>query len=146
MLPFNTEKMLFTVPPEDHCREKLEPLLKERGCPKVDAQDLARCDMAEAVEDAFRYGRAVFAASTYDAGLFTPAYNFLHTLQTKGWCRRRVALVENGSWGPMAAKVMRNKLSACKDLTICENTVSILSSMNEENKAQIEALAEEILA
>ena len=126
--------------------ECLAETLKAKGCERVVVADLAREDMAECVEDAFRHGRIVLATTTYNGEIFPFMNQFIDQLVERGYKKRRIGLIENGSWGPMAAKVMRNKLSACKDLTICENTVTILSSMSEENKAQIEALADEILA
>ena len=105
--------------------EKLADLLKEKGCPKVVVNDLARCDMAEAVEDAFRYSKIILATTTYNAEIFP------------------VGLIENGTWAPMAAKVMTGMLEKCKNLTFAENTVHIKSALNEESSAQLEALAEE---
>ena len=125
---------------------KLADILTAKGCPKVALRDLTRDDTAGAVAEAFRYPRAVFAASTYDAGLFTPAYNFLHTLQTKGWCRRRVALVENGSWAPAAAKVMTELLSQMKEIELCQPAVSLRGTCKEADIPALEALADAILA
>ena len=125
---------------------KLADILKAKGCPKVATSDLCRDDMAEAVEDAFRYGRMVLCASSYDAGLFTPAYNFLHTLQMKAWQKKKVALVENGTWGPTAGKVMRDMLSQMKDVTEVGNMVTIRSRMTEADIPALEALADAILA
>ena len=125
---------------------KLADILKAKGCPKVATSDLCRDDMAEAVEDAFRYGRMVLCASSYDAGLFTPAYNFLHTLQVKAWQKKKVALVENGTWGPTAGKVMRDMLSQMKDVTEVGNMVTIRSRMTEADIPALEALADAILA
>ena len=125
---------------------KLADILKAKGCPKVATSDLCRDDMAEAVEDAFRYGRMVLCASSYDAGLFTPAYNFLHTLQMKAWQKKKVALVENGTWGPTAGKVMRDMLSQMKDVTEVGNMVTIRSRMTPADIPALEALADAILA
>lgn len=123
---------------------RLAEMLREQGCPKVAVADLTRDDMAEAVEDAFRYGRMVLAASTYDAGLFTPAWNFLHTLQVKGWCKKKVALIENGTWAPMAAKVMTEMLTAMKDIEIVGTPVSLRSRMKASDVPALEALARAI--
>ncbi len=125
--------------------EKLAEILKAKGCPKVALSDLTRDDMAEAVEDAFRYGRMVVAAASYDAGLFTPAWNFLHVLQMKAYQQRKVALVENGSWAPSAGKVMKEMFGAMKDITLVEPLVTIRSRMKESDIPSLEALAEAIL-
>ena len=111
---------------------------------KVSVHDLARDDMAEAVEDAFRYGKLVLATTTYNAGIFPFMHTFIHHLTERNYQNRTVALMENGSWAPMAAKVMRGLLEGSKNITFTENTVKILSSMNEENRAQIDALAKEL--
>ena len=123
---------------------KLAELLKEKGCPEVILHDLARCDMAEAVEDAFRYSKLVLAASTYNGGVFPFMREFIHHLTERGYCNRRVALVENGSWAPAAAKVMKRMLEESKNLTFAENTVTILSVINAESGAKLENLAEEL--
>ena len=121
--------------------EKLADSLRARGC-KVTLHDLNRCDIAEAVEDAFRYDRLVLAAATYNADVFPPMRSFLHWLSERGYRSRTIGLMENGSWAPMAAKVMRSMLEGGKDLTILEPVVKIQSAMNEESAAQLEALAE----
>ena len=121
-------------------------LLEEKSFGDISVSDLCRDDMAEAVEDAFRYGRMVLCASSYDAGLFTPAYNFLHTLQMKAWQKRKVALVENGTWGPTAGKVMRDMFSQMKEVTEVGNMVTIRSRMSEADIPALEALASAILA
>lgn len=126
--------------------ELLAEKLTEKGCPKVVTADLAREDMAECVEDAFRYGKLVLATTTYNAGIFPYMREFIDELTERNYQNRTVALMENGSWAPMAAKTMRAKLENCKDITFAENTVQIRSAMNDENKAQIEALAEELCA
>jgi len=126
--------------------ERLAGILREKGCPKVAVSDLTRDDIAEAVEDAFRYGRMVVAAASYDAGLFTPAYNFLHTLQMKAYQKRKVALVENGSWAPSAAKVMKEMFAAMKDVEVVGETVTIRSRFRPSDQAPLEALADAILA
>ena len=125
--------------------ELLAEKLKEKGCPKVAVNDLARCDMPEAVEDAFRYGKLVLATTTYNAEIFPFMKQFINHLTERGFRGRKIGLIENGSWAPMAAKVMRGMLEGCKDTTFAETTVRIMSAMNEENKAQIEKLAEEML-
>ena len=126
--------------------EKVVDLLKAAGCPKVAFADLTRCDKAEAVEDAFRYGRLVMAAASYDAGLFTPAWEFLHTLQVKGWCRRKVALIENGSWAPSAGRVMRELFGAMKEIDLVPETVTIKSRFRPEDQPALEALVKAILS
>ncbi len=125
---------------------KLADLLREKGCPKVAVCDLTREDRAEAVEDAFRYGTLVLAAASYDAGLFTPAYDFLHSLQMKGWQKRRVALIENGSWAPSAGRVMKEMFGAMKDVEQVGELVTIRSRYKAEDQAALEALANAILA
>ena len=125
---------------------KLADLLREKGCPKVAVCDLTREDRAEAVEDAFRYGTLVLAAASYDAALFTPAYEFLHSLQMKGWQKRRVALIENGSWAPSAGRVMKEMFGAMKDVEQVGELVSIRSRYKAEDQAALEALANAILA
>lgn len=123
----------------------LEEKLKEKGCPKVAVSDLARDDMAECVEDAFRYGRVILATTTYNADIFPFMRTFLTTLAEHGWRGRKVGLMENGSWAPTAAKVMKGMLENCKDTSFAETQVKILSALSEENIAQIDALADEIL-
>ena len=123
---------------------KLSGILRANGCPKVAMADLSRDDMAEAVEDAFRYGKMVVAAPTYDGGLFTPVHNFLHVLQAKGYTRRRVGLIENGTWAPQAARIMKEMLGAMKDVTVVEPVVTILSRMTGENVKTLEYLAKEL--
>ena len=125
---------------------KMADLLREKGCPKVAVCDLTRDDRAEAVEDAFRYGTLVLAAASYDAGLFTPAYEFLHSLQMKGWQKRRVALIENGSWAPSAGRVMKEMFGAMKDVEQVGELVTIRSRYKAEDQAALEALANAILA
>ena len=120
--------------------------LTQKGCPKVVVADLAREDMAECVEDAFRYGKLVLATTTYNAEIFPFMREFIDELIGHGYQNRTVALIENGSWAPMAAKTMRAKLESCKDITFTENTVQIRSALNDESRAQIEALAEELMA
>ncbi len=126
--------------------EILEKKLQEKGCPKVAVTDLARDDMAEAVEDAFRYGRIILATTTYNAGIFPFMREFIEHLTERGYKGRKVGFIENGSWAPMAAKVMKTMLEPCKDMTYTDSTVTILSAVNEENEAGIDRLAAEILA
>ena len=125
---------------------KLAEILKAKGAPKVVLSDLTRSDIAENVEDAFRYPKMVVAASSYDAGLFTPMYDFLHRLQIKGYCKRTVAVVENGSWAPSAGRVMREMLGAMKEVTVLEPTVTIRSRIKPEDVPALEALADAVLA
>ena len=124
--------------------ELLEQKLLEKGCPKVAVADLARDDMAEAVEDAFRYGKIVLATTTYNGDIFPFMKEFIHHLTERNYQNRTVGIIENGSWAPIAGKVMRNMLEGSKNLTFTENNVKIFSAMNEENRNQIEALAEEL--
>ena len=119
--------------------------LEAKGCPKVAVNDLARCDMAEAVEDAFRYGKLVLATTTYNAEIFPFMKQFIDQLTERGFRGRKIGLIENGSWAPTAAKVMKGMLEGCKDTTFAETTVRILSAMTDENRAEIEKLAEEML-
>ncbi len=122
----------------------LEKKLKENGCPKVVVNDLARCDMAEAVEDAFRYNKLVLATTTYNADVFPFMREFLSHLTERNFQNRYVAFVENGSWAPMATKVMKEILSKSKNLTHAENDVRIMSALNDESMEQIDALAKEL--
>ena len=124
--------------------EQLADKLKAKGCPKVVVTDLARDDMAEAVEDAFRYGRLVLATTTYNADIFPPMKEFIHHLTERNFQNRTVAFIENGSWAPLAAKTMKGMLEGCKNLTFAENTVRILSALNPESSEKLEALAEEL--
>ncbi|MBR3423269.1 MAG: flavin reductase, partial [Clostridia bacterium] len=118
--------------------------LRVRGCPKIAVNDLARCDMAEAVEDAFRYGKIVLATTTYNAGIFPFMREFIEHLTERGFKNRTVGLIENGSWAPLAAKTMKGMLENSKNLTFCENAVHITSAMNDQNKTEIKALADEL--
>ena len=124
--------------------ELLAEKLKQKGCPKVSVADLAREDMAECVEDAFRYGRIVLATTTYNAEIFPFMREFINHLTERNFQNKTIALMENGSWAPLAAKVMKNMLSGCKNLSFTDTTVHIHSALNEESEAQIEALAEEL--
>ncbi|MBR3781322.1 MAG: FprA family A-type flavoprotein [Clostridia bacterium] len=124
--------------------ELLAEKLREKGCPKVVVNDLARCDMAEAVEDAFRYGKIVLATTTYNGEMFPFMHEFLKHLSERFFQNKTVAFIENGTWALMAEKFMRRALESCKNLTYTEAGVHIKSAMNENNIAEIEALAEEL--
>ena len=124
----------------------LADALKAKGCPKVVVNDLARCDMAEAVEDAFRYSKLVLATTTYNGDIFPFMKEFINHLTERSYSNRTVAFMENGSWAPMAAKVMGRMLAESKNLTFTENSVKIMSALNEESSAQVEALAAELCA
>ncbi len=125
--------------------EYLAESLKAKGCPKVVVNDLARCDMAEAVEDAFRYGKIVLATTTYNNDIFPFMREFINHLTERNFQNKKVGIIENGTWAPAAAKVMGAMLEKSKNLTYCENSVKILSAMNDENKTQLEALADELI-
>ena len=122
--------------------ELLAQKLTEKGCAKVVLNDLARCDMAEAVEDAFRYGKLVLATTTYNGEIFPFMREFINHLTERGYRNRTIGMIENGSWAPVAAKVMGKMLEGSKNLTIVEPVVKIFSAMNDENRSQIDALAE----
>ena len=126
--------------------ELLAETLEKKGCPKVVINDLARCDMAEAVEDAFRYGKLVLATTTYNGDVFPFMKEFIHHLTERNFQNRTIGLMENGSWAPTAAKIMTKMLEGSKNLTFTENNVKILSALNDTSKAQIEALATELMA
>ncbi|MEE1026272.1 MAG: flavin reductase, partial [Acutalibacteraceae bacterium] len=130
----NTKKAVLTL------AEKL----REKGCPKVVVNDLARSDMAEAVEDAFRYNKIVFATTTYNAEIFPFMREFINHLTERNFQNKTVAFIENGSWAPLAAKVMKGMLENCKNLTYADTTVKIMSALNEESSAQLDSLAEEL--
>ena len=118
--------------------------LKSKGCPKVTVYDLARCDMSAAVGDAFRYSNLVLATTTYNADIFPFMREFINHLTERNFSNRTVALIENGSWAPLAAKVMKGMLENCKNLRFTENTVKILSALNEESLGQLDALSNEL--
>lgn len=118
--------------------------LKANGCKKVAVNDLARCDMAEAVEDAFRYGKLVLATTTYNSEIFPFMREFINHLTERNFQNRTVAFIENGSWAPMATKVMKGLLANSKNITFAENSVKIISALNEESTAQLNALADEL--
>ncbi len=124
--------------------ETLADKLKAKGCPKVVLNDLARCDMAEAVEDAFRYGKIVFATTTYNADIFPFMRTFIDALTEREFKNKTVAFVENGTWAPLAAKVMKGMLEKSKNIHFVEPVVHLRSAMNETSSAEIEALAEEL--
>ena len=124
---------------------KLDEILREKGAVKVSVTDLSRCDMAEAVEDAFRMSNLVLAASSYDAGIFPPMNDFLHHLQDKSFQNRRVALIENGSWAPVAGKLMYAKMKDLKDIDVIEPIITIRGRMKSSDIALLEGLAEVIL-
>ncbi len=130
-----------------HTKKAVELLAKklaEKGCPKVVVTDLARDDMAEAVEDAFRYGKLVLATTTYNGDIFPFMKEFIHHLTERNYQNRTVGMMENGSWAPMAAKVMGRMLEGSKNLTFTDTTVKILSALSDESRAQIESLAAEL--
>ena len=124
--------------------ELLAEKLTEKGCPKVVVNDLARCDMAECVEDAFRYGKLVLATTTYNGDVFPHMKEFIHHLTERSYQNRTVGLMENGTWAPTAAKAMMKLLDGSKNLSFCENSVKILSALSDASRAQIEALAKEL--
>ena len=125
---------------------KMKEILEAKGAKKVAITDLSRDDMAEAIEDAFRYDKMVLAAATYDGGVFPCMEDFLHHLKSKNFQKRAVALIENGSWAPMAAKTMKGLLEQMKEITICDKVVSIKSALKEATIPEMEALADELLA
>lgn len=125
--------------------DRLAEILREKGCPKVAVADLSRADLAECVEDAFRYGKMILAAASYDGGVFTPMHDFLYRLQAKGYRERTVGLLENGSWAPSAARVMKEMLGAMKEITLVEPVVTLRSRMHQSDLANLEALADAIL-
>ncbi len=124
--------------------EILAQKLVDKGCPKVALNDLARGDMAEVVEDAFRYGKVVFATTTYNTEIFPFMRVFIDTLVEHNFQNRTVALIENGSWAPTAAKVMKAKLEKCKNITFANTNVTIKSAVTKDNEQQLDALAEEL--
>ena len=124
---------------------KLAEMLTAAGAPKVVVTDLSRCDLAEAVEDAFRYSHMVLCASSYDAGVFTPMADFLHHLKSKAFQRRKVGLLENGSWAPTAGRVMRSMLEEMKDIEIVEPMVTIRSRMKESDLPAMQQLVDALL-
>lgn len=126
--------------------EKIASILEKQGAKKVVVSDLSRDDEAEVIEDAFRYGKMIIAAPTYDGGLFPPMESFLSHLKSKNYQKRTVGIIENGTWTPMSGKFMRATLELMKDIKICDTVVTIKSAMKPENEPQLEALAKEVLA
>ena len=126
--------------------ELLAEKLEAKGVPAVEVTDLARDDIAEAVEDAFRYDTVVLATTTFNNGIFPFMREFIESLTERLWQNKRVAFIENGSWAPVAAKTMKAMLEGSKNLTYCENDVKIVSALNDESRAQLDALAEELAA
>ena len=126
--------------------EMLAGLLEEKGVPKVAVNDLARSDIAECVEDAFRYDTVVLATTTFNNDIFPFMKEFLHHLTERNFQKKRVAFIENGSWAPTAAKTMKTILEGCKELDYTENSVKIVSALNDESRTRVEALAEELAA
>ncbi|MDY4970222.1 MAG: flavin reductase [Lachnospiraceae bacterium] len=124
--------------------ELLADKLRAKGCPKVVVNDLARCDMAEAVEDAFRYSKLVLATTTYNAGIFPFMRDFIEHLTERNYQNRTIAMMENGSWAPMAIKTMKNMFEGSQKLNFTENNVTIKSALSEESREQIEAMANEL--
>ena len=124
--------------------EKFCELLKAKGCPKVACADLARADMYETIEDGFRYGKLVLATTTYNTGVFPKMEEYIRHLLRRNYQNRRVGFIENGSWGPMAAKGMRDLLSCAKGLSFCDTTVTVRGSMTDDTVLQLEKLADEL--
>ena len=120
-------------------------ILKEKGVEKIAITDLARDDMAEAIEDAFRYDKMILAASSYNMGVFPFMEQFLHHLQGKNFQNRKVGIIENGTWAPSAGRCMREILEKMKNIEICPTVVTIRSKMNEQNKKEMQQLAEEMI-
>lgn len=127
-----------------HAAEILTEKLKENGCPKVTLNDLARCDMAEAIEDCFRYNKLVLACPTYNADLFPFMKQLIDGLTERNYQNRTVAFIENGSWVPVAAKLMREKFEKCKNISFTDSDVKILSAVNDENLIQLDLMAKEL--
>lgn len=124
---------------------ELAKILEEKGAKKVVVSDLAREDMAEVIEDAFRYDKVVFASATYDGGLAAKMEDFLHHLKSKNYQNKKIAFIENGSWAPIAGKKMREICQSFKNVTLCDNTVTIKSTVKKADIENLKALAEEIL-
>ncbi len=125
--------------------KEMKKILEEKGAKKVSIADLSRDDMAEAVEDAFRYDKIVLAASSYNMSVFPPMANFLNLLAEKNYQNRKIALIENGSWAPSAGKTMKEYISKMKNIDLCEKTVTIKSTMKKEDIIKLEDLANELL-
>lgn len=126
--------------------EKIASILEKEGAKKVVVSDLSRDDEAEVIEDAFRYGKMIIAAPTYDGGLFPPMESFLSHLKSKNYQKRTVGIIENGTWAPVSGKFMREKLEAMKDIKICDTVVTIKSALKADQEASLVALAKEVLA
>ncbi len=125
---------------------KIVELLKAKGCPKVAVADLARDDQPEAVEDAFRYGKLILATTTYNMDIFPWMRHFIDHLTERNYQNRKVGFIENGSWAPTAAKVMKGMLEKSKNLTFCPTVVTVKSALNPASEAALSTLADEILA
>lgn len=125
--------------------KKLAELLKEKGCPKVVVSDLAREDMAECVEDAFRYDRMVLASPTYDGGLMPVMMDFIYHLKSKAYQNRTVGFIENGSWAPMSGKLMKEQMAAMKNINIIEDVVTVKSALKAADEAKLEGLADKLM-
>ena len=126
--------------------EKFCEILKAKGCPKVACADLARDDMYETIEDGFRYGRLVLATTTYNTGVFPKMEEYIRHLMRRQYQGRRIGLVENGTWAPMAAKGMKDLLGTLKNITFCDTVVTVRGAATEDTVAQLGRLADEILA
>ena len=126
--------------------EKMKEILEAKGAKKVAITDLSRDDMAEAIEDAFRYDKLVLAAASYDASVFPCMETFLNKLTNKNYQNRKIAIIENGSWAPTAARVMKGYVEKMKKITLCEKTVTIKSTMKDADVTAMEELADELLA
>lgn len=129
----------------EYVAKEMKKILEKNGAKKVSIADLSRDDMAEAVEDAFRYDKLVLASASYDAGVFPPMNNFLNILVEKNYQNRKIALIENGSWAPSAGRCMKEAISKMKNINLCETVVTIKSTMKDTDIPQLEALAEELL-
>ena len=125
--------------------KKFAEILRSKSSMPVVVYDLSRSDMAEVVEDAFRYSRLVVAAASYDSDVFPPMHDFLHHLAIKNFCKRRIGIIENGSWAPTAARAMRSIIDKFKDVTVAENVVTIMSRMKPSDIPALEALADQVL-
>jgi flavorubredoxin len=125
---------------------KFAEILKAKGAESVVVRDLSRCDMSEAVEDAFRYSRMVVAAASYDADVFPPMHDFLHHLAIKNFSKRRIGIIENGSWSPSAGKAMRKIIDTFKDVTVADTMVTVMSTLKPADMPALERLADEVLA
>ena len=125
---------------------KMKKILEEKGVKKVEITDLARVDMSEAIENAFRYDKIILASSSYNLGLFPPMEQFLHSLQSKNYQKRKIGVIENGTWAPSAAKCMKEILEKMKDINLCNTVITIMSKMKDNNIEEMNKLADEILS